>query len=155
MASAALLVMLPVTEPATAPLPICSVPALMTVPPVWVLAPVRICVPGPCLVNVPVPAKTPLKIPEPPPALRTKSSLAPLVPISALMSILLAAFRVRVAELPLLARAMAVVIDILPAEAPALPAAPVSMVTLVPVSRADLILLAKITLSAPAIKLLL
>ncbi|MOA40380.1 hypothetical protein D3C78_1622480 [compost metagenome] len=50
-----LLVILPATEPVAPPLPICSVPALMLVPPVWVLAPASTVIPLPFCSTAPAP----------------------------------------------------------------------------------------------------
>ena len=79
----------PAIEP-VAPLPICSVPALIVVPPEYVLAPVRIVVPAPAWFSVPVPLTTPAYVRE---LLRLK--------ISALLSVMLPATAPVVPPLPI------------------------------------------------------
>ncbi len=52
----------PVMAPVLPPLPICSVPAEMVVPPPWLLAPVSVSVPVPAWVRVPWPDTSPVKV---------------------------------------------------------------------------------------------
>src|SRR3954465_11194727 len=55
-------VMLPGTQPLVPPLPSCSVPVLIVVPPVCVLLPVSVSVPAPTTPTEPPPLITPAKV---------------------------------------------------------------------------------------------
>ncbi len=61
-ASVALLTTPPASDPVVPPDPICSVPAEIVVPPVWPTAPVRVNVPVPTLVRLPVPEMGPANV---------------------------------------------------------------------------------------------